>query len=257
MGVERHLLLPVDSLPCRARWVVREMRTIGLLGGMSWESTQTYYAQINRQVNNRLGGLHSAKIIMVSVDFSEIEQQQITGDWNSAAIMLSDAARQLELAGADCFAICTNTMHEVFEQVSEAVQIPGLHIVDAVGRFAHKQNYHHLGLLGTRFTMERDFFRQRLLAKHNVRVIVPSHEMRSDIHRIIYKELCLGEVRGESRDVFLAAMHELTTQKIDGVILGCTEIGMLIQQSHTRVPILDTTVLHAQALVEFALNQEA
>ena len=233
------------------------MRTIGLLGGMSWESTQTYYAMINQQVNKRLGGLHSAKIVMVSVDFSEIEEKQATGDWRAAATILSDAAQKLEAAGADCFAICTNTMHEVFEEVREAVKIPAIHIADAVGRCAQQHNYFTLGLLGTRFTMERDFFRQRLLAKHNVRVIVPSHEMRSDIHRIIYEELCLGKVRGESRDVFLAAMHELTTQKIDGVILGCTEIGMLIQQSHTRVPILDTTVLHAQALVEFALNQEA
>ena len=233
------------------------MRTIGLLGGMSWESTQTYYAMINQQVNKRLGGLHSAKIVMVSVDFSEIEEKQATGDWRAAATILSDAAQKLEAAGADCFAICTNTMHEVFDEVREVIKIPGLHIADAVGRCAQQHNYFTLGLLGTRFTMERDFLKKRLLSKHNIRIIIPGEEQRSDIHRIIYEELCLGEVRKESREIFLAAISELTRQKIDGVILGCTEIGMLIQQSHTRVPILDSTGLHAQALVEFALNEEA
>ncbi len=233
------------------------MRTIGLLGGMSWESTQNYYAMINQQVNKRLGGLHSAKIVMISVDFSEIEEKQATGDWRAAATILSDAAQKLETAGADCFAICTNTMHEVFEEVREAVKIPGLHIADAVGRYAQQHNYCTLALLGTRFTMERDFLKKRLLSKHNIHIIIPGEEQRSDIHRIIYEELCLGEVRDGSRDIFLAAIRELTRHKIDGVILGCTEIGMLIQQSNTRVPILDSTGLHAQALVEFALNQEA
>ena len=233
------------------------MKTIGLLGGMSWESTQTYYALINQQVNKRLGGLHSAKITMVSVDFSEIEQKQANGDWKAAATILSNAAQQLEAAGADCFVICTNTMHEVFDEVRTAVRMPGLHIADAVGRYAQQHNYYVLGLLGTRFTMERDFLKKRLLSKHNIRVIVPGEEQRCDIHRIIYEELCLGEVHEESRKIFLAAISDLIAQKVDGIVLGCTEIGMLIQQSHTRIPVLDTTALHAQALVEFALNEGA
>ncbi|MEK9770535.1 MAG: aspartate/glutamate racemase family protein [Betaproteobacteria bacterium] len=231
------------------------MKTIGLLGGMSWESTQTYYSLTNKQVTARLVGLHSAKILLLSLDFAKIEKLQTAGDWSSAATILSDAAKQLEAGGADCFATCSNTMHAVFDEVRSGVQIPCLHIADALGEFAAQNSLQTLGLLGTRFTMERDFFRGRLSDNYGIAVSIPNELQRRKIHRIIYEELCLGEVKDTSRDYFLGVIRGLTEMNIDGVVLGCTEIGLLLQQTHVQVPVLDTTSIHVQSLVEFAMDR--
>ena len=230
------------------------MKTIGLIGGMSWESTQTYYSVINRSVNRELGGFHSAKIVMVSVDFAEIEQCQADTDWNGAAAILRDAANQLVMAGAECVAICTNTMHIVFDQVCDGLSIPCLHIADALGEFASRNDYLCLGLLGTRFTMEKSFLSDRLHSHFGIDMIIPSEVQRQTIHRIIYEELCHGEINNSSRAVFLDVIDDFSDQGARGVILGCTEIGLLIDQKHTQLPVLDTTVLHAHSLVDFALH---
>ena len=230
------------------------MKTIGLLGGMSWESTQTYYALINREVKKRLGGLHSAKIIMVSVDFAEIEALQVANDWDGASRLLSRAAQQLEAGGADCVAICTNTMHEVFDQISASVAIPCLHIGDALGKHAVALQYQSLGLLGTQFTMERPFLKDWLSEHYNIDVVVPEIDGRNDVHQIIYRELCLGEINPKSRDRFIEVMHYLMEKDVDGIVLGCTEIGLLIDQSMIDAPVLDTTSLHAHYLVDFSLS---
>ena len=230
------------------------MKTIGLIGGMSWESTQTYYSLINRAVNRELGGFHSAKIVMVSVDFAEIEQCQSDGNWDGAAIILGDAANQLVMAGADCIAICTNTMHIVFDQVCGGINVPCLHIGDALGDFASRNDHLCLGLLGTRFTMEKSFLSDRLHSHFGIDVIIPNEEQILAVHRIIYEELCHGEINDSSRDVFLRVIKDLSRQGASGVILGCTEIGLLIDQGHTQLPVLDTTALHAQSLVDFALK---
>ena len=232
------------------------VKTIGLLGGMSWESTQTYYSLINREVKARLGGLHSAKVLLLSLDFAEIEQLQSVGDWCSAAAILSDAARQLEAGGADCFAICTNTMHELYDEVSGAVQIPCLHIADALGEFAAKNSLQNLGLLGTRFTMERDFFRDHLSKKYGITVSIPGKLQRCEIHRIIYEELCVGDFSDKSRDYLLDVIGQLIKVDIEGIILGCTEIGLLVQHAHVQIPVLDTTSIHARSLVDFAIHHE-
>ena len=230
------------------------MKTIGLIGGMSWESTQTYYSLINRAVNRELGGFHSAKIVMVSVDFAEIEQCQSDGNWDGAAVILGDAANQLIMAGADCIAICTNTMHIVFDQVCDGINVPCLHIADALGEFASRNDYVCLGLLGTRFTMEKSFLSDRLHSHFGIDVIIPNEQQRQAVHRIIYEELCHGAINDSSRDVFLRVIENLSRQGASGVILGCTEIGLLIDQGHTHLPVLDTTALHAQSLVNFALD---
>jgi len=230
------------------------MKTIGLVGGMSWESSQTYYTLINEQVKNRLGGLHSAKVLLLSLDFAEVEKLQAAGDWSAAANMLRTAAQQLEAGGADCFAICTNTMHEVFEEVSTGVQIPGLHIADTLGEFAKQNAMQSLGLIGTRFTMERDFFRDRLSNRYGITVRIPDEPQRAEIHRVIYEELCMGEVNDRSRDYFLDTIRLLNETGIDGVILGCTEIGLLIQQAHVQIPVLDTTSIHARSLVDYSMK---
>ena len=230
------------------------MKTIGLIGGMSWESTQTYYSVINRSVNRELGGFHSAKIVMVSVDFAEIEQCQADTDWNGAAAILRDAANQLVMAGAECVAICTNTMHIVFDQVCDGLSIPCLHIADALGEFASRNDYLCLGLLGTRFTMEKSFLSDRLHSHFGIDMIIPSEVQRQTIHRIIYEELCHGEINNSSRAVFLDVIDDFSDQGARGVILGCTEIGLLIDQKHTQLPVLDTTVLHAHSLVDIALH---
>ena len=230
------------------------MKTIGLIGGMSWESTQTYYSLINRAVNRELGGFHSAKIVMVSVDFAEIERCQSDGNWDGAAVILRDAANQLIMAGADCIAICTNTMHIVFDQVCDGINVPCLHIGDALGEFASRNDHLCLGLLGTRFTMEKSFLSDRLHSNFGIDVIIPNEEQRQAVHRIIYEELCHGEINDSSRDVFLRVIENLSRQGASGVILGCTEIGLLIDQGHTQLPVLDTTALHAQSLVNFALR---
>ena len=228
------------------------MKTIGLIAGMSWESSQLYYQMINRGVQHRLGGLHSAQMLMYSVDFAPIEQLQHSGDWQGAAAILADAAQRLQAGGADFFLIGTNTMHRVADEVAAAVDIPLLHIADATAAVLQAHAVNRVGLLGTAFTMELDFYRGRIEA-NGIEVVVPELHDRQMVHDIIYQELCLGKVDDDSREVYLAVIDRLREQGIDGVILGCTEIGMLIDSSHTDMPLFDTTAIHAQQAVEAAL----
>lgn len=228
------------------------MKTIGLLGGMSWESTQAYYRLLNQQVAARLGGLHSAKVVLDSVDFADIEVLQRAGDWDALAEILVQHALRVEEAGADCLMIGTNTMHRVAPQVEAAISIPLVHIADATAQALLKDNVQRVGLLGTRFTMEQAFYRERLEA-HGIEVMVPDEAQRDDVHRIIYEELCRGVLDDISRTTYLAVVEALTQRGANGVILGCTEIGLLINQSDTHTPLYDTTFLHAQGAVEWAL----
>ncbi len=229
------------------------MKTIGLLGGMSWESTELYYRWINEGIKAKLGGLHSAKIAMVSVDFQEIETMQHAGDWDAAGEALAAAGKQIEAAGADFLLICTNTMHKVAPQVEAAIDIPLLHLADATAMQIKAQGYDTVGLLGTNFTMEQDFYRGRLEEKHGLTVIVPNAEDRQLVHSVIYNELCLGQVKADSRAEYLRIIDSLQAAGAQGVIEGCTEIVMLVQQPHTTVPLFDTTAIHAQAAVDLAL----
>jgi aspartate racemase len=231
----------------------RQMKTIGLLGGMSWESTMLYYQWINEMVRERLGGLHSAQIAMVSVDFQEIEELQHKGKWHQAGEELSKAAMQIEAAGADFLLICTNTMHKVAPQIESAINIPLLHIADATADEIKKQGISAIGLLGTNFTMEQDFYAGRLAEVHGLEVIIPEKEDRDIVHRVIYEELVLGEVKDESRREYLRIMGALQAQGAEGVIEGCTEIVMLVQQKDTAIPLFDTTAIHAKKAVELAL----
>ncbi len=228
------------------------MKTIGLIGGMSWESTQLYYRIINERTRERLGGLHSAQIAMMSVDFAPIEAMQHSGDWAGTAKVLGDAAKSLEDAGADFFLICTNTMHQVADEVQAAVSIPLLHIADATGKTLQSNNVKKIGLLGTAFTMELDFYRSRIEAA-GIEVVVPEMHDRQSVHDIIYQELCLGIVDDDSRDVYLSVIERIREQGIEGLILGCTEIGMLIGPQHTDLPLYDTTVIHAEQAVDAML----
>ena len=230
------------------------MKKIGLLGGMSWESTALYYTQINELVKEKLGGLHSAKIAMVSVDFQEIEVLQHAGQWDATGEILSTAAKQVENAGADFLLICTNTMHKVAPQIEAAIDIPLLHIADATANRIKADGIQNIGLLGTRFTMEEDFYAGRLRDEHGLNVILPSSIDREIVHRVIYEELVLGIVRDESRQEYLRIMEALRAQGAEGVIEGCTEIVMLVQQEHTDIPLFDTTSIHAEAAVEIALG---
>lgn len=229
------------------------MKTIGLIGGMSWESTVPYYRQINEGIKARLGGLHSAKVVLYSVDFHEIEQLQRDGDWDAAGERLADAARRLHAAGADLLVLCTNTMHKVAPQIETAVPIPLLHIADATAAAILAAGHRSVGLLGTRFTMEQDFYRQRLQQRHGLQVIVPDADDRSIVHDVIYDELCRGVVRDASRDRYRRIMDDLVTDGAEAIILGCTEIGLLVTAQDARVPLFDTTALHAAAAVEAAL----
>ncbi len=228
------------------------MKTIGLIGGMSWESTQLYYRIINERTRERLGGLHSAQIAMMSVDFAPIEAMQHSGDWAGTAKVLGDAAKSLEDAGADFFLICTNTMHQVAGEVQAAVSIPLLHIADATGKTLQTNHVKKIGLLGTAFTMEMDFYRSRIEAA-GIEVVVPEMHDRQSVHDIIYQELCLGVVDDDSRDVYLSVIERIREQGIEAVILGCTEIGMLIGPQHTDLPLYDTTVIHAEQAVDAML----
>lgn len=230
------------------------MKTIGLIGGMSWESSALYYQHINNAVKQRLGGLHSAKILMYSVDFAPIEKLQHAGDWDGAAEMLVDAARRVEAGGADFFLIGTNTMHRVADIVSAAVNIPLLHIADATAETLRADGVERIGLLGTAFTMELDFFRDRISENYGIEVVVPELHDRQMVHDIIYQELCQGQIETESREVYLAIIDRLREQHIDGVILGCTEIGLLLQPQHTDIKLYDTTAIHAHRAVELALQ---
>jgi aspartate racemase len=229
------------------------LKTIGLLGGMSWESTELYYRWINEETKRIRGGLHSAPIAMVSVDFQEIEELQHRGDWAAAAEILSRKACAVEAAGADFLLICTNTMHKIAAEVQCAIGIPILHLADATALRVKEAGLNTVGLLGTRFTMQQDFYRGRL-EDHGINVLVPSAGDIEVVHRVIYEELCLGIVREESRAEYLRIIDELSASGAQAVIEGCTEIVMLVQQQHTDVPLFDTTAIHAQQAVIEALK---
>lgn len=230
------------------------MKTIGLLGGMSWESTQSYYRLINEGVKAQLGGLHSARLILYSVDFAQIEALQHRGDWEGCADILVSAARSLQAAGADFLVIGTNTMHKVAPRIADAVDLPLLHIADATAEVLRQDGIDTVGLLGTRFTMEQAFYRERL-EQAGIRVLVPEPEDREEVHRIIYQELCQGDIRPESRARYLEVVDRLNGRGARAVILGCTEIGLLLNQADTPVALYDTTEIHAQAAVIRALTE--
>ena len=230
------------------------MKTIGLLGGMSWESTQGYYKAINEGIKSKLGGLHSAQIAMYSVDFQPIETLQHEGDWEGTAEILVAASQRIEAAGADGLLICTNTMHKVAPAIEEATSIPLIHIADATARVLVEKGIKKVGLLGTGFTMEQDFYKGRLTEKFGLEVVIPEQSDRDIVHRVIYEELCLGHIKDESNAEYVRIIADLASQGAEAVILGCTEIGLLVKQSDTDVPLVDTTMIHAQAAVEFALS---
>ena len=221
------------------------MKTIGLIGGMSWESTVTYYQVINETIKNQLGGLHSAKCILYSVDFDEIEKYQASGEWDKSADVLSEAAQALERAGADYIVICTNTMHKVVPEIGRRIHIPILHIADMTAVQLKKQGIRKVGLLGTKYTMQQDFYKN-ILIKQGVEVIVPNDDDVDVVNRVIYDELCLGKIFEKSKAVYLDIIQELVRNGAQGIILGCTEIGLLIQQSDTDIPLFDTTLIHAK-----------
>ncbi len=228
------------------------MLTIGLIGGMSWESTIPYYRIINQTVKEKLGGLHSAKIVLYSVDFEEIQRYQQAGDWAAAAQVLAHAANALRLAGADFFLICANTMHKVSDAVELAAGIPLLHVVDVLADEIKQRKIGKIGLLGTRYTMEQDFYRDRLSA-NGIQAVIPDASDRNTVHRVIYEELCLGKVSDQSRLAYREIIQRLIDDGAEGIVLGCTEIAMLIGQRDSAVPIFDTTEIHARAAVDYAL----
>jgi aspartate racemase len=230
------------------------MKTIGLIGGMSWESSLEYYRILNEQVRLRLGGLHSAKCLMLSVDFAEVEELQRTGRWAEAGQMMAQAALRLERGGADFLVICTNTMHKSTPQIEAAVHIPLLHIADATALRIQQAGLQRIGLLGTRFTMEEDFYRGRLEQKFGLEVLVPEAANREMVHRVIYDELCLGITREESRQAYRAVLQDLAQAGAEGIILGCTEIGLLVGSADSPVPLFDTTLIHAEEAVSLALE---
>lgn len=228
------------------------MKTIGLLGGMSWESTAEYYRLLNQLTRERLGGLHSSKCVLYSVDFAEIERLQAEGRWEQAAQMLAEAARALESAGADMLLLCTNTMHKVADEVSAAVTVPLVHLADTTADAVRSSGLRRIGLLGTAFTMEQDFYRGRL-ESHGLDVLVPDAAGRSTVHRVIYEELCQGIVHETSRQAYMAVISDLVAAGAEGIVLGCTEIELLIEPAHSPVPVFPTTRLHAEAAVTRAL----
>ncbi len=229
------------------------MKTLGLIGGMSWESTQTYYQLLNTQVKQRLGGLNSAKLVLYSVNFAEIEKLQREGEWKQAAKILSRAALSLQTAGAEAIVICTNTMHKVAGDIEQVISIPLLHIADATAKALKQANIDKVALLGTAFTMEQDFYKQRL-TDQAITVVVPDEEQRKQIHKIIYDELCQGKILPESRQIYLDIISDLKSRGAQGVILGCTEIGLLVSDEHTDVPLFDTTLIHATSAVDWSLS---
>ena len=230
------------------------MKTIGLLGGMSWESTALYYKQINEQIKKELGSLHSAKVVIYSVDFDEIEKLQHIGAWDKTAEILSSAAKNIENANADFLLICTNTMHKVVDSIEKNINIPIVHIADATAKVLQKDGIKKIGLLGTAFTMQEDFYKKRISDNFDIEVIVPSLEDIQIVHKIIYEELCLGIVKNDSRKEYLRIIDSLTSKGCEGIILGCTEICMLIKEEHTKTRLYDTTTIHAQQAVSKALN---
>ena len=231
------------------------MKTIGLLGGMSWESTVSYYRALNEGVKAALGGFHSAKICLYSVDFAEIERLQHAGDWDATAEILSRAARNVEAGGADFLLIGTNTMHKVAPEIEASISIPLLHIADATAKRLANVGIHRVGLLGTRFTMEQEFYKGRISEGFGIEVLVPNEAQRDLVHEVIYHELCLGEVKESSRQRYLEIIDSLHERGAEAVILGCTEIALLVQQPHTEVPLYDTTAIHAEEAVRWALEE--
>lgn len=231
------------------------MKTVGLIGGMSWESTTSYYKAINEGVKAQLGGLHSAKICLYSVDFHEIEQLQHQGRWDDTAEILSQAAQSVQAGGADFVLICTNTMHKVAPLIEQAISIPILHIADATAMQLVSDGVRKVGLLGTRFTMEQDFYKQRLTEQFGIEVVIPDEPQRNLVHDVIYNELCQGIVSDKSRQEYLHIIASLAEQGAQAVILGCTEIALLVEQNHTSVPLYDTTQIHAEAAVRHALQE--
>ncbi|MNY97027.1 aspartate/glutamate racemase family protein [Acinetobacter calcoaceticus] len=230
------------------------MKTIGLLGGMSWESTALYYQQINKMVHGKLGKLHSAKVIINSVDFEEIAALQAKGLWQEAGAYLAEQALNLEKAGAECILVCTNTMHKIAPQIEDAITVPFIHIADATAKEIVSQNIGKVALLGTAFTMEQDFYKARL-QDHGIDVIIPTEADRKIVHRIIYEELCLGVINPDSRQKYEAIVEALIAEGAEGIILGCTEICMLIGELKFSVPLFDTTTIHAKEAVSFSLNE--
>ena len=232
------------------------MKTIGLLGGMSWESTALYYKSINEGIKHELGGLHSAKISLYSVNFEEIEKLQHQGKWDETAVILANAAKSVEAAGADFLLICTNTMHKVAASIEQNITIPLIHIADATGRKLQHNKVKKVGLLGTRFTMEQTFYTSRLKEIFGIEVVTPNAQQRDIVHNIIYEELCKGVICIESRNAYIEIINALAAEGAEGIILGCTEIALLVQQHHTKVRLYDTTAIHAAAAVDFALSPQ-
>ena len=230
------------------------LKTIGMLGGMSWESSAEYYRIINEGIHAKLGGVHSAKSVMYSVDFGEIEELQRQGRWDEATQMMIDAARRVEAGGADFLIICTNTMHKMADEVQASVKIPLLHIADATAERVVSRSIKKIGLLGTRFTMEEDFYKGRLEKKFGLNVVIPNASEREIVHRVIYDELVIGVIKSSSRDQYKQIIDSLVREGVEGIILGCTEIGLLVKAEDSRVPLFDTTQIHAEAAVELAVK---
>ncbi|MFQ1017925.1 aspartate/glutamate racemase family protein [Gilliamella sp. BG7] len=230
------------------------MKTIGLIGGMSWESTTTYYQVINQTIAKSLGGLHSAKTVLYSVDFQEIESCQANNEWHKSAEILIDAAKRVELAGADFIVICTNTMHKVADQIQKAINIPIIHIADVTAKYLLAQNIKSVALLGTKYTMEQDFYKSKLIDK-NLNVLIPESQDRNIINQIIYDELCKGIIKPDSKQAYLNIVDKLVKNGAEGVILGCTEIGLLISQSDRNTPFFDTALIHAQEAALLAIRE--
>lgn len=230
------------------------MKTIGLIGGMSWESSLEYYRIINQTVKERLGGFHSAKCLMVSVDFAEVEELQHSGRWEEAGELMVDCGKRLERGGSDFIVLCTNTMHLLAEQMEAGLKIPLLHIADATAARIREAGIRRVGLLGTRFTMEKDFYKGRLASRFGLEVVIPPAAEREIVHRVIYDELCLGLVQDDSRRAYAGIMENLVTAGAEGIILGCTEIELLVKPGDSRVPLFPTTRIHAEAAVEYALG---
>ena len=230
------------------------MKTIGLIGGMSWESSIEYYRIINETAKEKLGGLHSAKSLMITVDFAEIEKLQHEGRWDDAAQILIRCAQDLEHGGADFIVLCTNTMHKVADQIQAGIKIPFLHIADATAEKIKSAGLQKIGLLGTRFTMEQDFYKSRLTEKYGLEVLIPNNAERELVHRVIYDELCLGVVKNDSRNNYKEIMQSLVEQGAQGIILGCTEIELLVKQEDASIPLFPTSRIHAEAAAEYALK---
>jgi aspartate racemase len=231
------------------------MKTIGMIGGMSWESSLEYYRIVNQSVKAKLGGFHSAKCVLYSVDFEEVERLQHRDEWESLTRLMIFTAQKVKKAGADFIIICTNTMHMMADEVQASVQIPLLHIVDVTAEAIKAKKQNRVGLLGTRFTMEHDFYKGRLRDKYGFEVLIPGKEERQIIHDILYSELCLGEVKELSKNKFKDIIQNLVDRGAQGVILGCTEIPLIVAQKDYAIPLYDTTALHAQAAVEYAIRQ--